>query len=144
MWNKKESDHSSVVSISEEAIGMKESLSDTMQKHEYLRCSVMTPTGCLIRCQCGNVFSPSDLPEEETCPECGRAYHPGFIYDIEVVSKRSGMSLGVLHAESVGEDLNQLSEYTVQARYGVDCHEFCSWQITNRSVAYFGADREES
>jgi hypothetical protein len=123
---------------------MKDSSAGTEPKKEYVRCSVVTPTGCLIRCVCGNVFSPAELPRDETCPECGRVYQPGFTYDIEVVSRRSGMSLGIVHGESAGDDLTKLADRAVEERYGPDCREFCSWHVDNLSNAYFGAEREES
>jgi hypothetical protein len=71
-------------------------------------------------------------------------YQPGFTYDIEVVSRRSGMSLGIVHGESAGDDLTKLADRAVEERYGPDCREFCSWHVDNLSNAYFGAEREES
>ncbi len=123
---------------------MNKSLNGSSQKQEFFRSSVVTPTGCLIRCQCDHVFSPSDPPQIETCPECGRNYLPGFVYGIEVLSKRSGMSLGIVQGEAVGDDLDRLAEWAVEERFGPDWNDFCSWQIVNGTGAYFGTEIEKT
>ena len=123
---------------------MRDAITGIDQKKEYVRCSVVTPTGCMIRCMCGNVFSPADPRGVESCPECSRVFQPGFTYDIEVLSRRSGMSLASIHGEQVGSDLNDLVNRAVVQRFGPECDEFCTWQIKNHNNAYFDVEREES
>jgi len=123
---------------------MKDSFNDRIQKASYVRCSVATPSGCLIRCLCGNVFNPGAEGVEEFCPECNRVFQPGFKYDVEVTSRRSGMALALLHGEEIGLDLDGMVLKAVEERFGPDYDGYCSWKVTHCDAAYFDLEREES
>jgi hypothetical protein len=126
------------VFINQEAFNMKDALTNPAHETKFVCSSMETPTGCQIRCFCGNVFTSAESPQDEICSDCGRTFHPGYIVDVEVVSKRSGMSLGMIHCEGVGKDLDHLVHGAVAEKFGADCSEFCSWQLKNSSAAYFG------
>ena len=123
---------------------MKDSLVHGKQSEQHVCCSVVTPSGCLIRCLCGNLFSPVNSPDVEVCPECQHAFSPGFIYQVEVTSRRSGMTLGIHHDEQAGTDLEAMVFGTVAARFGSECDSGCMWKVRSFEKAYFDVEIEES
>ncbi len=101
------------------------------------RFSVMTPKGCLIRCPCGNVFSPVNEAAEEICDECQRIFLPGYVFEAEIMSRYSGMSLGYLRDEDAGENPEDTVQRVATRKYGEDGVDLIFWEIKNSTPAYF-------
>lgn len=70
-------------------------MSSPIKKHGPLKCSTFTPQGLSIKCVCDNVFAVVEIGEPAECPECKRKFEPGFAVKATVLSKYSGMPVGV-------------------------------------------------
>ncbi len=104
-------------------------------------CSTAGADGYRISCPCSAVFAVEDWLQPAFCPECHRRFDPGYVVQMTVVSRRSGMPVSKMTGGEPAATPAEAAAKAAARAYSAEDLERFAPKVESSEPAWFDAPR---
>lgn|GEM_PF-4339590 len=112
-------------------------MSSPVKGHAPLKRSVSAPEGFSLSCACGKVFTVAEAGKPVECPECRQKFEAGFAVKATVLSKYSGMPVGVLTGAEAAATPEEAAKKVAARHYDAATLDKVNCRLTASEPAFF-------